>query len=314
MTVAQVVEQYIQHKRSLGMRFSSQAVMLRAFGRQAGAIAMTAVSRDQVRAFLDRGGTATYYWRSKHSVLSGLYQYAIPRGLAVTNPLPAVLPKLPPRFVPYIYPETELRRLLETAASCCSSPHSVLDGDTLRTLLLLLYGAGLRISEALALTVTDVDQGEQLLTIYKSKFYKTRLVPIGPRLAGALAEYAKRREQRKNTSPSRAFFLDTTGQPVTRGQAETVFRRLRSLAGVVRRDGARYQPRLHDLRHTFAVHRLTCWYREGADVQRLLPKLSTYLGHVALSCTQRYLTMTPELLNEAGKRFEAYVGVGVGHG
>ena len=86
----------------------------------------------------------------------------------------------------------------------------------------------------------------------------------------------------------------------------SAFRRLRIQAGVQRNDGARYQPRLHDLRHAGAVHRLVAWYRSGADLQRLLPQLATYLGHIDLSSTQRYLTLTPELLREASMRFERY--------
>ena len=97
-----------------------------------------------------------------------------------------------------------------------------------------------------------------------------------------------------------------SGQVVTAG-----FARLRRIAGVERHDGSYFQPRLHDLRHTFAVHRVTEWYRQGADVQRLLPALSTYLGHVNLSGTQRYLTMTPELLQQANDRFERYLCGGV---
>ena len=85
------------------------------------------------------------------------------------------------------------------------------------------------------------------------------------------------------------------------------FQRLREYAGIRRSDGERSQPRLHDLRHTFAVHRLTSWYRQGADVQKLLPYLSTYLGHASLRGTQVYLSMTPELLHEAAARFDHYV-------
>ena len=95
--------------------------------------------------------------------------------------------------------------------------------------------------------------------------------------------------------------------------AERAFVRLRAIAGIAREDGARYQPRLHDLRHAMAVHRLVAWYREGADVQRLLPQLATYLGHVDVAATQRYLTMTPELLREASRRFERYAQPEVGH-
>ena len=93
---------------------------------------------------------------------------------------------------------------------------------------------------------------------------------------------------------------------MSQSAARSAFRRLRIHAGVRREGGARRQPRLHDLRHAAAVHRLIAWYDSGADVQALLPKLATYLGHVDLAATQRYLTLTPELLRQASQRFEHY--------
>jgi site-specific recombinase XerD len=173
-------------------------------------------------------------------------------------------------------------------------------------LILLLYAAGLRISEALSLRLTDVDLTVGVLTILESKFYKTRLVPMGPTLTGAVGEYVAQRAKEHPTQLDGALFLTRTGTPVVRHTAENVFSRLRVRAGVLRQDGGRYQPRLHDLRHAFAVHRLVAWYRQGADVQRLLPQLATYLGHVHIAATQRYLTLTPELLHEASQRFERY--------
>jgi integrase len=98
------------------------------------------------------------------------------------------------------------------------------------------------------------------------------------------------------------------GTQVKPNELQYNFRHFRNLAGIRRADGAHEQPRLHDLRHTFAVHRLTSWYRQGANVQRLLHLLSVYLGHVHIRHTQVYLTMTPELLHEAGLRFERYAG------
>ena len=110
-----------------------------------------------------------------------------------------------------------------------------------------------------------------------------------------------------------AFFLGRRGRAIGRQTAERYFRIIRDRIGLKRRDGAYFQPRLHDLRHTFAVHRLVAWYRSGADVQRLLPQLSTYLGHVGLAETQHYLSMTPELLREASRRFESYACLEVSH-
>ena len=102
------------------------------------------------------------------------------------------------------------------------------------------------------------------------------------------------------------FFVTKLGERIQNDLLRRAFRRLRKQAGVHRSDGARYEPRLHDLRHSFALRRRTTWYREGKDVQKLLPLLSTYLGHVDIASTQRYLTMTPELLQEASTRFARY--------
>lgn len=122
-----------------------------------------------------------------------------------------------------------------------------------------------------------------------------------------LIQYAKRRaEARHPQSGSAAFFMTRRPVPLTVALVESSFQRLRSHADVRREDSARYQPRLHDLRHTFAVHRLVTGYRENKNVQKLLPQLSTYLGHARISSTQWYLTMTPELLSEASLRFEHY--------
>ena len=107
-----------------------------------------------------------------------------------------------------------------------------------------------------------------------------------------------------------AFFASRTGGAITLSRLQKVFVRLREHAEVQRPEGARWQPRLHDMRHAFAMHRLLAWYRQGVDVQACLPLLSTYLGHVNLSGTQAYLTMTPELLAEASKRFESYAAIG----
>jgi site-specific recombinase XerD len=131
-------------------------------------------------------------------------------------------------------------------------------------------------------------------------------VPIGSQLTGAMTIYQSRRLREYPAKPSAPFFVSRMGELLTIQTAENTFRRICLSAGVVRHDGARYQPRLHDLRHAAAVHRLVSWYRMGADVQKLLPQLATYLGHVHIAATQRYLTLTPELLKEASRRFERY--------
>jgi len=158
-----------------------------------------------------------------------------------------------------------------------------------------------------------VDLEAGILRIRDSKFYKTRLVPTGPDLTRVLAQYAAERGTRAPNTPDAPFLLTQRGQRLSRAGAEYAFKQLRERALVRRDDNARYQPRLHDMRHAFALARVISWYRQGADVQRLLPQLATYLGHVHIAATQHYLTMTPELLREASLRFERYARGGARH-
>lgn len=168
----------------------------------------------------------------------------------------------------------------------------------------MLYGAGLRLGEALALTLQDLDLPEACLRIREAKFFKRRLVPLGHDLAAVLTTYVA--AHRHGTAGAAPLFCFREGSPLSQSAVRSAFRRLRAHAGVHREGGARRQPRLHDLRHAAAVHRLLAWYRSEADLQARLPTLATYLGHVDLVATQRYLTLTPELLREASARFERY--------
>lgn len=302
MKLQQLIEDHIAFQQALGMDARANAYILRAFARRMGTnIDITKIRVKQVKAFLDGTGPLTRTWHVKISVLRTFYRYAMNRGHVASAPLPAVIPKLPPRFVPYIYSPEELRRLLH-AADTEERPRSCLDSLTMRTILLLLYGTGLRLQEALNLNRADVDLANSLLTVQRTKFGKTRLVPFGPTLGPVLTNYAKR-----TRAPATTRFFTTRTE--ARVQPETFrnnFRYLCRRVGISRADGGRFQPRVHDLRHAFAVHRLTSWYRQGADLHELLPQLSVYLGHVKLAHTQAYLTMTPELLHEAAKRFEHY--------
>ena len=313
MKLTQAVHDYITLKQSLGLRFHTEATILKAFCNALGEVAIIDVEPHRVSSYLAGNGPLTRYWHRKYEALSGFYRFALGRGYVLHSPLPTTVPKRPQPFRPYIYSQQELRDILKAAGEY-ETAKSALEEGTLRTLLLLLYGAGLRIGEALALTRADVDLDAALLTIRESKFYKTRWVPIGPRLTAVLRTYAEDRHPRRHGSdPGAPFFVTRTGTAVTRGLAERAFVRLRQIAGIMRKDGARYQPRLHDLRHSMAVQRLIAWYREGADVQQLLPHLATYLGHVDVAAAQRYLTMTPELLREASQRFERYAQPEVHH-
>lgn len=310
MTLAKAVAAYVVSKQSLGMRFATEARTLKSFCQSIGDVDIGQIEAKQVRAFLDGNGPVTRFWHRKLDALRGFYRFAVTRGYVTGSPLPATVPQLPPPFVPYIYSRDEVRRLIEATTT---REHRNLSVLTCRTLLLLLYATGLRIGEALGLDMADVDLATGLLCIRESKFYKTRLVPIGPDLLMVLVTYATQRNRQPPATPEAPFLLTRSGKRPSRAAAEDVFKDLREVAQVRRDDNCRYQPRLHDFRHSFAMTCLIRWYRNGEDVQRLLPQLATYLGHVHIAGTQRYLSMTPELLREASSRFERYAMGGDDH-
>jgi site-specific recombinase XerD len=307
MTLNEAVDAYITMKRSLGAVFSTDTRILRSFARALGDIPLDTVDPQATYVFCRGSGPPTRWWARKHQALRGFFTFLVTRGYLSASPLPEPAPRIPR----HIYSRDELRRLLD-ATKILKDKHSPLQHRTFRILLLVLYGAGLRPSEGLRLRCCDVDLDERVLAVWDTKFFKSRLVPIGRTLAAALFTYLKARQHLPLPAGTHsAFFTVRTGDPITLNKLEKVFARLRQHAGIQSLPGARWQPRLHDLRHSFALHRLIAWYREGADVQARLPLLSTYLGHVNISGTQTYLTMTHELLAEASKRFERYTAIDV---
>ncbi len=308
MKLGSATRQYVAYKQRIGMVFETEAVILRAFTKRAGPrIPVRKITSEMVSRYLNGHGPITCFWHRKHDALSGFWRFAIQRGYTDWSPVPPQRPKKPTPFVPHIYTQEELRRLLD-GTTTYQKKWCKLEPVSLRAILLLLYGAGLRVSEAINLTCTDVNLSDAMLTIRLTKFYKTRHVAFNPQLCRVLSEYdMNRRTKGFGRDAAEPFFTYKNGDPVKRSGIEDAFVRLRQHVGVCRQN-ARYQPRLHDLRHSFAVHRVIAWYRTGANVQRLLPALATYLGHIDLDATKHYLTMTPELLAEASLRFEGYAG------
>lgn len=205
-------------------------------------------------------------------------------------------------FRPHIYTQAEIEALLIEAARL--PPAGSLRPLTYVTLISLLYTSGLRISEALALRLCDVDLEDGILSIHESKFHKSRSVPLHATVTSRLRHYLQVRNQKGHRRDSEASFLvNEWKRNCNYGTVIGVF------LGIARRAGLRGPPgqsgpRIHDLRHTFAVHRLLAWYRDDGDVQARLPLLATYLGHVCIVSTQVYLEITAELLDQAARRFQ----------
>ncbi len=206
------------------------------------------------------------------------------------------------RLTPYIYSDREIEQLLETTDSLL--PRQGLRPVTMRCLLALLAATGLRISEALRLSRNDVDLTQGLLQVRMTKFRKSRYVPLHPTTCDALCDYARFRDQRLPVVQNTAFFLLDNGHALQYRQALHAFHRIRvQLGWDVDASGRR--PRLYDLRHTFVCKRLLAWYEEDVDVDRMMPLLSTYLGHAKVSDTYWYLTGIPALMAIVAARFES---------
>lgn len=205
------------------------------------------------------------------------------------------------RLAPHIYSRAEVRSLMAAAREI--GPQGSIRPEMLATLLGLLFATGLRISEALGLTLGDVDFERRLLLIRQTKFRKTRYVPLSMSTTAALERFVKRRAGFKFSQKSSAFvFMSPMGGHYGPTTIVTLFLQLARDLGIRGPKGER-GPRIHDFRHSFAVHRLAAWYREGVEVQAKLPILSTYLGHTTLIGTQVYLQATAELLEQVSRRF-----------
>jgi integrase/recombinase XerD len=305
MKVSTCVDHYVTYRQSLGIGFVGEKIRLKAFARSVGDIHLRAVNPRAVRRYLDGRGPITNGWLYRYHVLNGFYRFAIGRKYVSASPLPREKPRRQRSFVPYIYSVAEMESLLQAADQRYRNCW-LLSPATIRTLLLLLYGSGLRISEALKLNVDDVDLHNRILTVRQTKFYKSRLVPIGRDLHDVLLAYRRKHRVGVITTADGPFLTDRKGRRIAKQTAQHSYRLVREHVGLRRPAGCAFQPRLHDLRHTFAVNRVISWYRSGKNVQQLLPHLATYLGHCSIQETQVYLQLTSELAQEASVRFFQY--------
>ena len=211
---------------------------------------------------------------------------------------------LPHRFQrkrPYLYSDIEILRLIEAAKRLPS--RTGLRAATYATLLGLMAVTGMRTSEPIGLDRGDVDLDRGVMTIRRTKFDKSRYVPIDASTQEALEQYQHRRDRLHPDPQVPSFFLSEQGTRVSQWAMERTFVKLSHEIGL-REPSDRRGPRLHDLRHSFAVRTILEWYRKGLDVERHLPKLATYLGHAHVNDTYWYLSATPELLQWAVQRLE----------
>lgn len=217
-----------------------------------------------------------------------------------------LLPWRQGRATPYLYSDEEVANVL-TAAAMLRTSYRV---ATYRTLIRLLVVTGMRVGEALALDRGDIDVAERVLTIRHTKFGKSRELPVHPTTVAALRAYLQRDDRPRAATRTAAVFVSLAGTRLLYCNVAWTFHRLVQRAGLAPRSTA-CRPRIHDLRHRFAVRTLLDAYRMGDDTQARLPLLSTYLGHVDPGRTYWYLSAAPELLALAGDRLQRSLGGGI---
>ncbi len=298
MTLEKAVEEYVALRRALGFKIV-QAPRLRDFARYLRRERAPFITTDlALRWAIQPSAAQPAYWASRLGAVRQLARHL--KGFDSRTEIPplGLLPFRTKRRDPYLYTEVDIRLLLEEARRVASK--TGLRRATYSTLIGMLAVTGLRSSEAVALDDPDVDLDQGVLTIRETKFRKSRLVPLHPSARDALRRYRRDRDHLFRCRMTKAFLVGEEGRRLHQDSIERTFRAICRRAGIGRAD--RPPPRLHDFRHCLAVRALIAWYRGGADVERQLPVLSTFLGHAHVADTYWYLTAAPELLRLAAER------------
>lgn len=298
------IEEYLTLRRRLGFTLRAVAHGLLAFAAFADEAGASRVTIDlALRWATQSKGKEPATVATRLQMVRGFAQWRHATDPRTEVPPPDLLSARYRRKPPHLYSQDDIERLLGAARHLPSS--AGLRGVTYYTLFGLLVVAGLRISEAVALDCRDVNLDDAILTIRRTKFGKSRLVPVHTSTIEALSTYARMRDLHLRRRATDAFFVSEQGRPITHETARYAFARLSGQIGLrapVRGHRYGHGPRLHDLRHRFAAQTLVQWYRAGLNVEQHLPYLATYLGHAHVTDTYWYLEAVPELLELATQR------------
>jgi integrase len=307
--LAGAIEQYLAAKRALGCKFANEDRALRLLDRflveeQIGGV--NAITNDCLERFLaSRGRDNPRSYNHLLGIVRRLFEWLVDQQMLPASPLQLRPRRETVRKTPVLFDAETIRKLLAEAAQLPDNPRSTLRGPTYETIFALLAGLGLRISEAARLQCGDVDLDRDVLQIRDTKFGKSRQVPFGPRLHARLHAYLELRERKGFPHAGGAPLFSWNGKhPISTNTIRNVFREELVPRLQIDVPAGAFGPRVHGLRHSFAVRTLLRWYRDGDDPAARLNHLSTFLGHVNPAATAVYLTITSDLFQEANRRFE----------
>jgi site-specific recombinase XerD len=307
--LADGIQRFLETKHALARKYRSEQRELHLFDDflvEHGVTAVEQITSSLIDTFLtSRPRRRARSFNHLRGVLRLLFDWLVVQGELPNSPVRVAKRRETSHRVPFLFDSTQARRLLQSAAELPDRPKGPLRGPTYRTIFAIQYGLGLRVGEACNLTRGDVNLERDLLIVRGGKFGKSRLVPFGPRLHDLLREHLLRRAGQGATDDKAPLFTFNREHHVNPCTVSQTFHHLVQTIGFIVPDGVAH-PRLHDLRHSFAVGTLLRWYREGVDPTARLHHLATFLGHVNPVSTAVYLTITVDLLHEANCRFEKF--------
>ena len=309
--LADDIRRFLAHHRALAERFNTEEDTLKLLDRflfTHNVKAIADITPDQIDAFLaSRPRTSPRSYNLLLNVVQRLFRWLVVQEVMSSLPVRAQPRRSGGQPMPFLFEPAEVKRLLASAATLQDGWNMVHRGTTYRMMFALMYGLGLRVSEVTRLQHGDLDHERRCLHIRNTKFLKSRLVPFGPRMEAALGDYLDVRwSDLQPATDDPLFSIDVNGRrPMASRSASRIFRELVPGLELTVHAGVA-PPRLHCLRHSFAVSTLLGWYRSDIDPNTRLMHLSTFLGHVNPSSTAVYLTITDEVLKQANRRFERY--------
>jgi integrase/recombinase XerD len=289
--IGQCVEDFVARKKLCGYEYDASARILRRFAAFVGKIDIALVSEVHINLFLTRGHLAHHIWRSYRSLFRRFLAYWFARRQINRIPEPEQKPNIGTRFFPYVYSKAEIARLLAAAPLCQVRRRCTISSSTLSAIILFLYGTGLRVTEALSLSDSNIDFCNGSIDICPGSLYRHRTIPIGKHVRHVLLRHL-RSPERASFGTGKALFLTRKGHPLTYLALRPTFGRLRRTAGIFR-PNCPLPPRLQDLRHTFAVHSIAEWSQAGWSCEKMLPLLTAYMGNVREKGFLRYFELTP---------------------
>jgi integrase/recombinase XerD len=295
------LDEYLRVRRALGHKLADAGRLLPRFVAYLDAVGARTITVEVALAWVQQpeADPSSCVWMHRMGAVRGFARHM--SGIDPANEIPPLGLVTFRRSwrQPFIFSDVDIVALMEEVPRLIPTP---LRASTFQTMIGLLAATGMRVGEVIALTRSDIDWDDGVITVRNSKFNKSRELPLDPTTVEALGEYARLRDRVVTRPACVSFFISGKGTPVLYVAFSDKFRELIRSSGVGA--GAPRQPRIHDVRHSFAVNTLVRWHREGQDAGPLLPRLSTYLGHLTPGHTYWYLSAAPELLSLAAARLE----------